>query len=303
MLSKIMELELIMVLLILAGVLLRRRGILTDPGRDCITDLVMTLVLPCNIFMSFQVEVTPDVFQKFGTTMAISLLVMVGVAVLGKLCYRKLPEHQAKVFQYGLVNSNSIFIGMPMIQSLLGDAGIVQQNMYMIFVRIFCWSYGLSLYTGKKADWKQSVRALLLHPCMLATLLGLAFMVLGVPLPAFARRTMNYLGDCLMALSMLLIGGILAEMDWKKLFRRDVWMFSALRLVVVPGMVFAGCLLFQVDSLVAATCTLLAGMPAASLTAVLAARYRCDAELGSLIVTASTLVSALTIPMWYLLLT
>lgn len=302
MLGKIVELELIMMLLILAGILLRRRGILTDSGRDCITDLVMTLVLPCNIFMSFQLTVSPDVFLQFGTTMLISLLVMVGVAFLGKICYQRLPEQQAKVFQYGLVNSNAMFLGMPMIQSLLGEPGLIQQNMYMIFVRIFCWSYGLSLYTGQKANWKQSMRSLVLHPCMMATILGLVFMVFSLPLPSFAKRTLNYSGDCLMALSMILIGAILCGMDWKKLYRWDVLAFSALRLILVPGVVFVGCRMLSVDATVTATCTLLAGMPAASLTAVLAARYRCDAELASLIVAASTILSAFTIPMWYLLL-
>ena len=302
MLNKVLELELIMVLLILAGVWLRRQGVLTDGGRDCITDIMMRLILPCNIFLSFQMEVPPEVFRQFGCTMLISLLVMIGVAVLGKVCYRRKPEHQAKVFQYGLVNSNALFIGLPMIQSLLGDPGVIQQNMYMIFVRVFCWSYGLSLYTGEKADWKQSAKKLVKHPCMLATLLGLVFMLGKIPLPSFAQRTLSYCGGCLMALSMLLIGAILSEVSVKKLFRRDVWLFSLLRLGVLPGLVFLGCRIFRVDAIVTATCTLMAGMPAASLTAVLAARYRGDAELGSLIVTVSTLLSVATIPLWFLIL-
>lgn len=302
MLSKVLELELIMVLLILAGVVLRRKGTLTDAGRDCITDILMQVVLPCNIFLSFQLEVSADVFAKFGTTMLISLLIMIGVAVLGKVCYRDQPESRAKVFQYGLINSNALFIGLPVVQSLLGDAGVIQQNMYMIFVRMFCWSYGLSLYTGTKADWKSSAKRLLTHPCMAATLLGVGFMVLKLPLPSFVQRTLNYCSSCLMALSMFLIGSVLANLDVSKLLRRDIWGFSLLRLVVVPGLVALGCRLFSVDPVVTSTCVLMAGMPAASLTAVLAARYHADAELGALIVTLSTMLSMISIPLWFLIL-
>ncbi len=302
MLEKVMELELIMVLLILAGVWLRKRGVITDAGRDCVTDIVMQIVLPCNIFLSFQLEVEPGMFRKFGTTMLISLLVMVGVAVLGKLLYRSKPEPQAKVFQYGLVNSNALFIGLPVVQSLLGDPGVIQQNMYMIFVRVFCWSYGLSLYTGEKASWKQSLKKLLRHPCMAATLLGVAFLVLELPLPEFARRTLSYCSSCQMALSMLLIGTILAELKWRQMFRKDIWGFSLVRLGIVPGLTWLGCSVFQVDPVVRAACVLMSGMPAASLTAVLAARYKGDAQLGSLIVTASTLLSVVSIPLWFLLL-
>lgn len=302
MLSKVLELELIMVALILCGITLRRKGVITDAGRDCITDIMMQLILPCNIFLSFQMDVEPDVFRKFGTTMTISLLIMIGVAVLGRLCYAHKPESQAKVFRYGLVNSNALFIGLPMIQSLLGDPGVIQQNMYMIFVRIFCWSYGLSLYTGEKADWRKSTKKLLTHPCMIATVLGLAVMLSGITLPAVVQRVCGYCSNCLMAMSMLLIGSILAQIEVRKSFRGDVWLFSLLRLVILPELVYLGCRLFAVDSIVTATCVLMAGMPAASLTAVLAARYRGDEELGSLIVTVSTLLSIVSIPVWFLIL-
>jgi len=302
MLSKVLELELIMVLLILTGVFLRRKGALTDEGRDCITDILMQVVLPCNIFLSFQMEVSADVFSKFGTTMLISLLIMIGVTVIGKLCYRNQPERRAKVFRYGLINSNALFIGMPVVQSLLGDEGVIQQNMYMIFVRMFCWSYGLSLYTGTKADWKSSAKRLVTHPCMVATLLGVCFMAADISLPSFAQRTLNYCSSCLMVLSMFLIGAVLANLDGKKLFRRDIWGFSVLRLVIVPGFVALGCRLFAVDFVVTATCVLMAAMPAASLTAVLAARYHADEELGALIVTLSTVLSVISIPLWFLIL-
>ena len=56
MIQNVLQLELIMVLLALMGVWLRRRDIITDQGRDCLTDVLMILVLPCNIFLSFRVE-------------------------------------------------------------------------------------------------------------------------------------------------------------------------------------------------------------------------------------------------------
>ena len=105
-----------------------------------------------------------------------------------------------------------------------------------------------------------------------------------------------------MALSMFLIGAVLVNLDGKKLFRKDIWGFSVLRLVIVPGLVALGCRLFAVDFVVTATCVLMAGMPAASLTAVLAARYHGDEELGALIVTLSTLLSVISIPLWFLIL-
>ena len=100
----------------------------------------------------------------------------------------------------------------------------------------------------------------------------------------------------------VLIGVVLSEMDFRHLLRADVWGFTAVRLLVVPAIVLLVCRLFQVPYIVTAACTLLSGMPAASLTAVLAARYHGDSELGALLVAVSTILSVVTIPLWFMIL-
>lgn len=302
MVKDLLQLEVIMVLLVLTGIWLRRRGTITDAGRDCLTDVLMIVIMPCNIFLSFETEANLETLQSFAVTIGISVFVMLLAAALGKALYRKKAEHQEKVFRYGLVNSNSLFIGMPVIQSLLGDAGVLQQSMYMIFVRVFCWSYGLSLYTGVKSDWRSSAKRLVTNECMIAAFLGLVMMLTGFRLPSFLERTLQYASSCMMAVSMLLIGVVLAEMDCRQLLRKDVWGFAAVRLVLIPAIVLLACRLLQVPYTITATCTLLSGMPAASLTAVLAARYHGDSELGALLVAVSTILSAVTIPVWFLIL-
>ncbi len=302
MLKDLLQLEAIMVLLVLTGIWLRRRGIITDQGRDCLTDVLMTVILPCNIFLSFKTDADMETLRGFLVTIAISVLIMLFTAALGKALYRRKEDHQQKVFRYGLINSNALFIGLPIIQSLLGDAGVLQQTMYMIFVRVFSWSYGLSLYTGVKSDWKASAKRLMTNACMIAAALGLVMMLTGFRLPAFLDRTLGYASNCMMLISMLLIGVVLSELDFRQLLWKDVWGFTAVRLLVIPAIVLLGCRLFRVPYIVTATCTLLSGMPAASLTAVLAARYHGDAELGALLVTVSTILSAVTIPIWFMIL-
>ena len=54
MLIDLIQLEFIMVLLVAAGIYLRRRSVITDEGRDCLSDLLTMLILPCNIFLSFE---------------------------------------------------------------------------------------------------------------------------------------------------------------------------------------------------------------------------------------------------------
>ena len=69
----------------------------------------------------------------------------------------------------------------------------------------------------------------------------------------------KYLSSLLL-ISMLLIGVVLSEMDFRHLLRADVWGFTAVRLLVVPAIVLLVCRLFQVPYIVTAACTLLSGM-------------------------------------------
>ena len=302
MISRLLELEAVLLLLALLGVFLRKRGMLNDAGRSFLTDLVTDVILPCNIFLSFLGTAGGETLRSSLLTVGMSAVTMLLSAFVGWLVYRRRDHRQSVVFRYATTNSNAIFIGLPIIQSLLGAEGVLQLSMYMIFMRIFIWTYGLSLYTGVQADKRSTFRKLATQPAMVAAYLGFAAMLLPVELPGFLKTTLTDLSNCLMALSMLLVGSVLADIHPRGILRGDVWGFGAVRLLLLPGLTLLLCRALGVPYIVTATCTLICGMPAASLTAVLAGRYKVDAETASLLVALSTVLSIITIPGWYLIL-
>ena len=77
---------------------------------------------------------------------------------------------------------------------------------------------------------------------------------------------------------------------------------SGLRLIVIPLLVYAGCLACAVDPLVTGVSVLLAAMPAAGTTAILAAKYDGDAAYASKCVVTTTVLSLLTTPIWSMIL-
>ena len=134
---------------------------------------------------------------------------------------------------------------------------------------------------------------------MLAAIIGVIIMIFEIPLPSTIARSIQYLSDCLMAISMLLIGSVLYGMDLKNVFRADVWLFVVVRLILAPAASLLLCLLVGSDFMTCSVCVLMAAMPSASITAVFAARYHKDVEYGSLIVAVSTALSIVTIPLWF----
>ncbi len=121
-------------------------------------------------------------------------------------------------------------------------------------------------------------------------------MLFKIRIPGFVAIQIEALSNCTMALSMIVIGGILAEIDIRKVFNKLTLYFSFIRLILIPLLVMAGCLIFRLPSLVSAVSVVLAGMPAGATTAILAEKYHGDSALAVAIIFVSTLFSLISVP-------
>ena len=120
-------------------------------------------------------------------------------------------------------------------------------------------------------------------------------------LPGVISATISSLGSANTSVSMLLIGAILSTVDLKKMVDRDSLYYCAVRLILIPGLVYLGCRIAGLEEMVTGVSVLLSAMPAASVTAVMASKYQQDAPFAAKIVALSTILSMITAPLWCLL--
>lgn len=299
--AELISLQLRMFLIMLVGLLFRKKNVISEEGKKNLTDLVIYLILPCNIVKSFLIEFDGGTLKNFGLILLISVLIQVFCAVLAKLLYRRTAQGHGPVLKYATVASNSGFLGNPVAEGVFGSMGLALASVYLIPQRIVMWSAGVSYFTGG-ADRKTVVRRVVTHPCILAVCLGFTLMLTQVSLPPFLEASLRDVGNCNTAMSMLVIGTILADIRFRELFDKSLFWFSGLRLVLIPLAVFAGCLLCRVDKLVTGVSVLLAAMPAASTTAILAAKYEGDAVYASKCVVLTTVLSLVATPVWSMIL-
>ena len=288
-----MQLSLFAIMLI--GFFCRKKGMIDNKTRGVLSDLLINIILPCNIAMSFDIEVTDKLLQSAGLVFLAYKGVQTFTWLLSRVAYTKVPEDRQMVLRHGTITSNAGFLGNPITQGVFGNEGLLYASIAMIPVRIFLWSAGLSLYT--KTDSKSVVKNLLTHPCVVAVFVGFGIMFLPFELPNFLVRTLNSVGGCTTAVSMMVIGAILADIDLGHIEWGLLGYYSFIRLIAIPAVVLAAMRLLGVDPLVGGVCTLLSGMPAASLTAVLAAKYGQNYAFASQVVFVSTLLSMITIPL------
>lgn len=299
--AELISLQLRMFLIMLTGLFFRRKNIISQEGKKNLTDLVIYLILPCNIVKSFMIEFDSSTLLNFGWILLISVLIQAFCAILAKTLYRRTEEGHRPVLMYATVASNSGFLGNPVAEGVFGSMGLALASVYLIPQRIVMWSAGVSYFT-KGRDRKAIVKRVLTHPCIIAVFLGMILMLTQVSLPAFLDAALKDIGNCNTAMSMLVIGTILADVKPREMLDKSIFLFSGLRLVLIPLVVYVGCLAFRVDGLVTGVSVLLAAMPAASTTAILAAKYDGDAVYASKCVVLTTVMSLIATPLWSMLL-
>ena len=292
---EMLSLQETMFLLILTGVLIKKLKIIDAAGRKMLSDLLIDVILPCNIVESFLGGmVFPDGFARncllaVGLSAVIQLMSIYG----SKLLFRKYPREQRSVLSYGIICSNSSFVGLPVARLLFGDLGVIYTSMFQIPLRFTMWTAGLSLFTS--VSRKDAFRKLVRHPCIIAVFAGLLLMAAPVSLPGFLDSAVASVSSCTVPVSMFVIGTILADAPIRSMFSKPVLWYTCLRLVLYPLLL---CVLpLHLDTTLTNVCILMTGMPAGSTGSILADKYDCDAVFASQIAFASTLCSILTIPL------
>ncbi|MGE4276484.1 MAG: AEC family transporter [Lawsonibacter sp.] len=288
-----------MFLMMAVGLAARKCGVITQEGRRCLSQLVMTILLPCNVAYAYFGK-DLSVFSNLVWVLAISVFQQLFTYGLSLLLWRGYPKEKQAVLRYSIQFSNSGFIGLPVTESFYGSQGLVYACVFTLPINLFMWTTGLPAFIGGRCDWRVIAKKVLLHPCMIASYAGFFILLFPVPWPDFLTHSMRYFSNGLTPVSMLLVGSILADADLKSMFQKDVIFLSLIRLLVVPLVVILLCRPLGLPAMAVQVSALLAGMPIGSMAAILALSYRCDDVLASNCIVFSTVLSLVTLPMIYL---
>lgn len=296
-----MQLQLELFLLMLAGFLCRKTGIISQEAQGSLSDLLIYVILPCNILCGFTsgITVTRSLLTNSASALIISLVIQLTATYGAKLIFKKWPVNKGQVASYGMIVSNSSFIGLPVMQCIYGDIGVLLTAIFQIPIRFTMWSAGLAIFTD--VDRKTVIKKVLLHPCILACFAGFVMMLMQVGFPGFTGKAVTALSQCTSPVSMLVIGSILAGVDTRNMIDRYTVEFLALRLIIFPLAVLAVLKLLHTDNVMTGVSVLLTAMPAGSTCAILAKKYGADAEYGAALIFLSTLCSIVTLPLMALL--
>ena len=75
-------------LMILAGAILKRRGIISKEGEKCLTDLCVNIVIPCNIVKSCLISFDASIFKTCGLLLAVGFVLQLVCVALNKVLFK-----------------------------------------------------------------------------------------------------------------------------------------------------------------------------------------------------------------------
>ncbi|NDL68023.1 AEC family transporter [Anaerotalea alkaliphila] len=274
----------------------RKREIIGEEMMGGITKLLVEIAVPLLIVTSFSMDDGNALEGVLGKAFLYALLVFATKPLLAKLLLKGMEKGKGGVWQFSLVFSNCGFMGFPVAYSVYGNEGIIFASIFNMVYNIFVWSYGVALFSGER-DVKGFAKVLR-SPGIIASVLGIVLMLLGVRIPEVLLVSMKTIGNTTTPLSMLLIGGLLADANLRGAVRdRSVYFGSVLKLLVLPFLWYVVFLLLGDLSVMVRTYLLMIAMPAGAMTSILAEEYKTEKEYSAVVVSMSTLFSIATVPL------
>lgn len=146
-------------------------------------------------------------------------------------------------------------------------------------------------------NWKK-----LLSPPLLGFLVALVFLLLNIPVPTLVDSTLSYVGGIVTPLSLIYIGIVLADAGLKSIrFDKDTILALLRRFILAPAVmalliIFGGGFFGGLPSLEAHTLIVQASAPALAVLPILANEAHGDVKYATNVVTTSTVLFVVVVP-------
>lgn len=291
----------VMFIMMAIGFLLGKLKIITGEGNKTLSAISLFLVSPLLSFASYQRDYSESIAKNLVTTLILTVvLYAVQIAAVFLIIPKK--RENSEIERMSLIFSNCGYIGIPLVQSVFGNDGIIFLTMNIAVFYVLTWTLGVSLMTGK-ISFKQTVKNLC-TPAIIAVILGLVCFFAKIKLPTLILEPIESIGNMNTPLAMLIAGSTLAGTNLARCFKNvRIYLLTALRLLLLPA-VCAAILLLAIylgaDTIVVTIVLIAMSCPSAVITTMFSHRFGGNSVYASEIFALTTVLSAATIPlvMW-----
>lgn len=286
----------ILFILIALGFVCGKTKLINDSGAKILTDLVLYFATPCIMIKSFQeVRYDPGMVLNLAITALCAALIITGSIIIVRFIFRDKDENRKVVLRFATVFSNCGFMSLPLQHALLGSKGVFYGAVFVAVFNVIVWSFGLiDMSGGKKAF---SAKKLILNPGVIGAIAATVLFVARVNLPNIVLSPVSYIAALNTPIPMLVIGYHISRTKIKThLTDPAVYAVMVFRLVAIPAAALFIMKLLGVEADILIACTVASSAPVAATTTMFATKFERDTHLSVGLVSVTTLVSIVTMP-------
>ncbi len=289
-----------MAVTIVLGVIIRKKRLLDERTHSTFTEILLNAILPFAILSSSQYEYSYETLK--------GIIAVAGAAFLYYLCTlialrlitakSKLEDSEKRVFVTLAVFANTGFVGIPLMQGLLGARGLLLAATYNLVYNIFFYTYGIHLISKKRHTPIQ----IIFNPVSVASVASLILFVIPWRMPQFITHTLHTIGDMNIPLSMILLGSTLATVDVKKLFADlKSYIVAILRLAVFPLIMLLAVLIVRrfvvISPETMITLVLMTALPSGTMNVIYSEKHNCAPKFTARTVVLTLILMAISLPL------
>lgn len=282
-----------MFLIASVGYFLFKREWISNETIKELSNILLKIVTPLILIKNLYLPNTPENLQLLRDIFLIAgISILIGF-IVGQVVFRK--EQGIERFVAGF--SNSGFLGIPLVSGIIGEHAVIYIIPVMVFQSIAMWTYGVNLLSKEKV--KFSFKTLIKNPVIVSFMAALIIFFAQIKIPEVVMSSINYLSSLNTPLAMIILGTYVAQVNRNNSVAVSKLVLPILvRLVIIPLMIIMlyKFLPFHNTEMLLAL-TIVISAPAATATVMFAAVYDNDYLLATQLVSYTTILSALSLPL------
>jgi predicted permease len=257
------------------------------------TQFVLYIVTPCVIINSFSRNFEKEALKGLLITFGVSFLSFAINILMANLLIHEKQEIRRRIFRYGCVFSNAGFMAIPLQQAILGDEGVFFGAIYVAVFNIMNWTYGIYIMSGDKKII--SAKKIVFNPGIIGTVIGLIVFLLPAEMPKLVSLPIEYMTALNTPIPMVIIGYHLADSHFNI---KGIMPYLAIiyRLLISPVLIMGALYLLGVERMIILAFAIAHSAPFAATNTMFSAKFGGDTELSAALVSLTTLLSIITMP-------
>ena len=194
----------VILIFIVLGYVTVKCGMFSQKGLGEITSFLLYVVTPCLIVNSF-LSAESGSLDALSLFLAIALpAVSMFMSIAGSyLFFKKEDINRRKVLRFALIFCNVGFMGVPLVQGIVGTEGVLYSSFFIVVFNVISWTYGYTMMGGGKIRLK----TLLMNPGVIGLVIGLPLYFLDVQLPELIASPVDMISAVNTPLAMIVVGG------------------------------------------------------------------------------------------------